>query len=530
MDSRRRSILLWLIPVFLTIALTSALMVAGRLGDMLLLTGGPATLFKGWLFVEDPRVAREVILAVLEVLAAIFAISITVVAIIVQLAATRYTSRVVDLFLADPLNAIIFFAYLVPLVHGFWLANTLTPGENQAISVGVFMIMATLSIVLIAPYFKFVFHFLQPSHIIDRIERSIETSLGEAAKGNAGNAGNGGDGKIGPQRLEVTNSIRQLSDIALSSIAQADIVLSMQCMRSLRQAGVYYLGLKKRLSADWFEVSRDHLVGLSDQLWRDTVARRTWVELEIFKQYEIAFTNSLRKVRDINSYIARGVREIAEHASREGEEESLALMIKGMNTFITHALGERDIRSTINVLYQYRLLGETLIERPELLGKIASHLRYYAQNSARRRIFFIVEVIAHDLRVLTENALDASMESCEAILPVLLDLIPETDPSGNHPFRQGLRKSQGMLAGFFIRRQKLELAKRVLDAMADEDREVLATVRAELLNAETRDFWEIEDRGEMFYFLEKEHREQVDLFFAWLLGETPLPSEIAQST
>lgn len=33
MDSRRRSILLWLIPIILTVALTSALMVAGRLGE-----------------------------------------------------------------------------------------------------------------------------------------------------------------------------------------------------------------------------------------------------------------------------------------------------------------------------------------------------------------------------------------------------------------------------------------------------------------------------------------------------------------
>ncbi len=520
MGSKRRSILVWLIPILLTIALTSFLMVAGRLGDMLLLTGGPTSAIKGWLFVEDPRVAREVILAVLEVLAAIFAISITVVAIIVQLAATRYTSRVVDLFLADPLNAIIFFAYLVPLVHGFWLANTLTGGENPAVSVGVFMIMATLSIILIAPYFKFVFHFLQPSHIIDRIERSIETSLGEAAGGNEETA---------RRRREVSNSIRQLSDIALSSIAQSDIVLSMQCMQSLRQAGVYYLSVKKRLPSDWFEVERDHLVGLSHQLWRDTVAKGTWVELEIFKQYEIAFTSSLRKVRDINSYIARSVREIAVEAQIQGEEESLALMIKGMNTFITHGLGERDIRSTINVLYQYRLLGETFLQRPELLGKIASHLRYYAQNSARRRIFFIVEVIAYDLRVLTEKAFGASMETCEAVLAVLLDLIPEADPSANQPFRHGLRKSQGLLAGFFIRHERLELVKRVFDAMAGEEREVLAAVRSELLNAETREFWEIEDRGESFYFLEKEHRGQVDLFFAWLLGETPLPSEIAQS-
>jgi len=402
------------------------------------------------------------------------------------------------------------------------LANTLTAGQNQAVSVGVFMVMATLSIILIARYFKFVFHFLQPSHIIDRIERSIETSLGEAATG---------DGDGAPLRLGVTNSIRQLSDIALSSIAQADIVLSMQCMRSLRRAGVYYLGLKKRLSADWSEVSQDHLVGLSHQLWRDTVAKGTRVELEIFKQFEIALISALRKVRDINSYIARSIHEIAGQASREGEEESLALLIRGMNTFITHALGERDIRSTINVLYQYRPLGETLIERSGqlvLLGKIASHLRHYAQNSARRRIFFIVEVIAHDLRVLTENAFAASMESCEAILAVRLDLIPEAGPSENHPFRHGLRKSQRLPAGYFIRRQKLELAKRVLDAMADEEREVLATARAELLNTETRDFGEIEARGESFYFLEKEHREQVDPFFAWLLGEPPLPREIAQ--
>ena len=520
MGSRRNTWLLWISPIVLTVAVTTGLMLFGRLADRWAAPDATTAFLENWVFVHDPLVARDVILNVLQVVAGIFAIMITVVAIIVQLSATRYTSRVVDLFLADPINVLIFFVYVVPLIYGMWLSNVLVEGQPAPISTGLFVVLATLSIILVIPYFQYVFVFLQPRHIIEKIETSIEKSLGETM--------------ADPKRVEraqsdVSNSIRQVSDIALSSIAQADIVLAMHCVDSIRQAATFYLRHKERLPTAWFKVDRNHIVGLSQDLWQEMVSSRTWIEMEVYKQFEIAFTHSLRKVRDVNSYVARGLREIAEAASGLERMETVELIVKGLNTFITYALSDRDIRSAVHVLYQYRLLGEALLHRAEVVERMAHHLKYYAHNSQRRGIYFVLDAIAYDLRVLIERAFASGGAAAVPLLEIFLELDQTAETKEDLARMRGVRKSQAMLAGFFIRAGRLELAKRIHDDMAGEDREFLAGIRQELFATQSRDFWEIEDRGVSFYYVEEPHRESVNDFFSWLLGERPLPREIAQS-
>ncbi len=522
MSQKRMPLMLWVLPTGLALALTIGLLVLGRLLDRWLIPGAPQGLLDNWLFVHDPVVARTVILAVLEVLAAIFAIMITVVAIIVQLSATRYTSRVVDLFLVDPFNRLVFFAYVVPLIHGFWLANVLQSGTVSPVSVGVFMVAATVSIILVIPYFRFVFVFLQPQHIIQRIETSIEQSLRMA--------------RDKPQRIpqaqqEVSNSIRQLSDIALSSIAQADIVLAVQCVDSMTQAAVYYLRQKERMQAGWFAVDRNHIVGLSAEVWRRMVECRTWMEMEVYKQTEIAFLTSLRgRVRDVNSYVARGLRQIAEAAAEHRQQETLQLLMKGLNTFITYTLSERDVRAAMQVLYQYRLLAETLTAHPETLEQIGGYLQHYARNSSRRNIHFIPEVIAYDLRLLIEQVLVAQPAVAERLLERLLELVADHDDAeGSVQRPQGLHKSLALLAARMIEYGRGDLACRIHDRLATEDPAYLSSLRRELSGQDSREFWEIEDRGVSFYYVEASQRAAVDEFFGWLSGERPLPDKDART-
>lgn len=519
MKARSPTLVLWLMPIVLAFVLSFVLMIVGRLGDAWVAEDVPH--LEEWLWVSDPEVARAVILAMLEVLAGVFAISITVVAIIVQLSATRYTSRVVDLFLADKFNAFIFFAYVVPLIYGLWLATAIDGDAAFARpSVVLFVVLSSLAVVLVIPYFKFVFYFLQPSKIIDTIERSVAKSLQQAMDKPA---------TAIRARGEASNSLRQLSDIAISSVHQSDTVLAMQALDSIKNTALIYIHQKSRLPEEWFHIGRYHIAGLSEEMWGEVVQQRTWMELEIFKQYEVAFVSSLRKVRDVNSTVSRSMREMAEAASVSDSDDTLRFFIKGMNTLIMYALSERDIRTAVHVLYQYRQLAEALLYRPDILEMIASHLKYYGQNSQRRRIFFILDAVAYDLRILIEKSFDRFPDSAEVLMRVFLELDQAAENQEDLAFLRGVRKSQAMLAGFFIRAERLDLAKQILDDMATESREFLQNIRRELFRTTTREFWEIEDRGVSFFYVEEEHRPSVERFFAWLLGERPLPAEIAKS-
>jgi hypothetical protein len=498
-----------------TLGVSALLMAAGWLTDYFFSPASHPLRWHGWLIVEDPEVARGIVVQLLQTLSGVFAITITVVAIIVQLSATRYTSRVVDLFLADKFNALVLFSYTVPLLYGFWLGNSITIESYSRVSMAIFNVLTTLAFVMLIPYFQYLFYFLQPSNIISKIESSIEQTLRKV--------------RLHPEyhdkgRREVTNSVQQLSDISLSSIAQSDIALALQALNSMRDIAVFYLQLKSKLDERWFNVDSGQIMGLSEEMREEIVRGRVWLEMELFKRYELAFTSSLRKVRDINSCVAMNLREIGTVAAGTGNDQTLDFIIKGFNTLVMYTLSERDIRSAVHVFYQYRILAESVLYRPEIVEKIGEHFKYYGQNSQRRRIFFIMDAVAYDLRVLIELAFGKFPESVERLLRLFLELDQVATSEADLSFLKGVRKSQAMLGGFFIRHGEPDLARRVLADMGSEKKDFLISIKRELFGVTTKEFWEIEDRGVSFYYVAPEERESMELFFSWLLGEKEPPA------
>ena len=59
-----------------------------------------------------------------QVIAAVLGIVITVVSIVVQLAATRYTSRVADLFFRDRINLGVMGFFVVACIKALWVSFT----------------------------------------------------------------------------------------------------------------------------------------------------------------------------------------------------------------------------------------------------------------------------------------------------------------------------------------------------------------------------------------------------------------------
>ena len=59
--------------------------------------------------------------------------------------------------------------------------------------------------------------------------------------------------------------------------------------------------------------------------------------------------------------------------------------------------------------------------------------------------------------------------------------------------------------------------------MEDERPERLASIRDELLNVESREFWEVSDRGVNFDYLGDERKAQLLRFFEWFGDRLPRP-------
>ena len=112
----------------------------------------------------------------------------------------------------------------------------------------------------------------------------------------------------------------------------------------------------------------------------------------------------------------------------------------------------------------------------------------------------------------------------------MLDLFLELD----QPLRakrqesglQGIHKAQMKLACYYLAVGAEDRARKIAQDMAGEDRERLQAARDQLIRVETKQFWEIIDRGRNFEFMPPRQKEQMDRFFALLAttGEPPRPS------
>ena len=75
-------------------------------------------------------------------------------------------------------------------------------------------------------------------------------------------------------------------------------------------------------------------------------------------------------------------------------------------------------------------------------------------------------------------------------------------------------------ATYFLQEGEEKLARQIFDDMRDERPDRLRSIRAELLAIDSKDFWEIVDRGENFDYLVPERKDKLHVFFGWFPKET----------
>ena len=127
----------------------------------------------------DPSSITDAVSSLAGMIAAVFGIVITVVSIIVQLSADRYTG-VARMFLRDRVNLVVMGYYLIACVCGVWLSVSIHRDYVPRMALLVMISATTLGLVLMAPYFRYVFWFLEPMNIISRIRSE---AVGVARRG-----------------------------------------------------------------------------------------------------------------------------------------------------------------------------------------------------------------------------------------------------------------------------------------------------------------------------------------------------------
>jgi hypothetical protein len=517
----------------LTLAAAAAVVFAALYVMDVFVTGGPPSAdgrgFFDYFFFDSDHIT-DAVSGLGAMIAAVLGIVITVVSIVVQLSAERYTG-VTAMFMRDRTNLLVMAFYVVACVCGVWVSLSLKGGFVPRLTLLGMLGLTVAGLVLMAPYFGYVFRFLEPANIIHRIQLEATTTAVQGATSEGERCAEAQAGTLA--------AMEELSDITSNSISGKDKIIASRAVDALKDLAIEYLETKSKARAGWFDIGptiRDNpdFVAMDPESLRDLVVRKTWFEWKVMRQYLGIYNEALAAMRDINYLIAIDTRYIGEKASDVGDDELVGLVFRFMNSYLRATLNAKDVRTAYNVMNQYRLLVEALLRGGKKAHAITAvgYMKYYAMVSYDMKLSFVTETVAYDVGALCQLAHEIESPAESELLSLFLEIDRPGMEHAHEVALKGVRKAQVKLASYYLSVGAEDLVGIIFRDMASESRERLRAIRDELARVESKDFWEIIDRGRNFEFMPDAQRAAMLKFFERFEGlneTTPVAADVQAS-
>jgi hypothetical protein len=490
-------------------------------------TGGVPESGSKELFHFEPSLITDALSGLAGMTAAVLGIVITVVSLLVQLTSDRYTG-VARMFLRDRTNVAVMSFYVITCVVGVFLSLSLHSEFVPRATVVAMMVATGSGIVIMLPYFAYVFRFLEPVNLIARIQAEAAVDLREASTARASKDLNAG-------QVHAITALEEMTDITSNSISGKDKIIASRSVDAIKDFVVDYLDIKHRVQPTWHHINEGiagnpDFVAMDPESLRDLEAAKTWLEWKALRQYLGIYAEAQSDMPDINYLIAIDTRYIAEAALAKKDKDVLDLSFRFMNSYLRAALNARAVRTAYNVMNQYRLMVESMIRggASDMAITGVRHMIYYGRTSYDMQLGFVTETVAWDVAALCEfahaqagKAVPADLD--DKMLAMFLELDQPLRVKRQESGLQGIRKAQIKLACYYLSVGAIDRARKIAKDMEGEDRERLWTIREQLVKVESKEFWEIIDRGRNFEFMPANQREQMDRFYD-LLPPLPRPS------
>jgi hypothetical protein len=512
----------WIAPVVGMVAAALLVFAAFYTLDLLWVTGvatAPGDIWAHYATM-DPDLITDALPALGMTIVAVLGIVLTVVAIIVQLSSDRYTG-VALMFLRDPVNIAVMSYYVLASLCAVWLSVSLHEDFVPKSLLFLVMGLTSVGLAIMLPYFAYVFWFLEPGNIIDRIRYHTSTLIRRGLRESD-------PARIDRTQQRVLNLVEEITDIANNSIDGKDKIVTGRAVDALRDLLIDYIGNKPEAERPWFRIGpslreNPDFVAMDIELMNELELRWLWVEWKTMRQYLGVYNEAIGSMQDINYLIAIDTRYIGEAAADRGDTELIRMVLRFMNSYMRSAINQRSTRAAYNVLHQYRMLIEALLRLGH--GPVAregvAFLKYYGHTAFEDNQNFVTETVAFDLAALCKFAHRKHNAEEEHILRQFLDLDRPTRGHRQERGLRGVRKAQAKLAAYYISVGAKDKAQLIADDMVTETADLLHSVRDELARVETAHFWEIVDRGHNFDYLPPEERAQLGTFFSWLDAAPP---------
>ncbi len=469
---------------------------------------------------DDVGVLANVLGGLTQVAPAILGLAITVIAIIVEMASNKYSAKVMDLFVNDPINFAVMTLFVVTSINSLWVAHIPTQTFFPFVSMMLNVILIIISLLIVIPYFYNIFNFLHPNNFIKYVEFQTMKVFDTLLKTQD-------DTKVDELKGKLHENIDFIGDIAINSVVQGDRAVSQYCAGILKEICIYYDGVKKNLPPTFFKLSHRELedpdfIDFSDFVTSTIEQKQIWFERKILRMLEIIFNMSRENLRTVASGVLLDTMRIGQKACEEKDRNLIFTVMQQYNTFLRYAINNNDPRTAFNILEHYRNFGESLMPvLPDEVEKVVFYFRYYALEAQKRHVLFILETAAHDISRLVEEAYELNAPIHKELLQQFLKLDQPLEESDSKQITQqemsliGVRLAQVKLAAYYIMKNRIDYAKLIFEDLRVEPMSRINTIRDMINMSSSEEYWEMTGRGVNFFYVSPEQRESLTKFFEW---------------
>ena len=430
----------------------------------------------------------------------LMAVAFTTVAIAVPLTANMYSLKFLEFFIKDRINAAVLtfvvFAGLNNTAIAWAIKDDFVPNTALLLSLA----LVAFAVALLFPYLYYIFRFLHPNTLLERLEAEITADLQMVARNQS---------QAARYRKLVSEGIEHIANIGIRSVDRVDRNTAIESVLSLERVTHTYWAFKPQLPLTWFEADPGFFLGFGARAVKEFTATHIWTEMKVFSQLRQVMSAAVPRTHDLVSTIAKTTRKLGLDETVNRDVALREMVVEYFNTFIRLAITRKDDRSVFTLFDQYRMLAESLNStQPDLVLEIAYYFEYYGQVARDAGLSFLVSSIAHDLGLLVQNAFQSYAPNRQALLERFLNY----DLKTRQPL-PGVKKAHAILASFLLLTGQVEQAAVIGDSFHGLDPVMIKTIRDELLQINREKYWEVTERRVNVDYVPDGQREKLRQFF-----------------
>jgi hypothetical protein len=435
----------------------------------------------------------------------LLALTFTVVAIAVPLTANLYSLKFLEFFIKDRVNAVVLTLVVLADLTSFWLIVSLkedfTPRSLLAVSFGLLV----LCLAVLFPYLHYVFRFLHPSTLLQRLEDEINTAVLSARRRPEHAAG---------LRKVVADGLEHIANIGVRSVERTDRATAIESIFTFERVARAYWAQKEQMPPPWFVADPDSFRGFSTRTVDEFTESRTWVEMKLFSQLRGVMSAAVPRTHDVADTVARALRHLALEPTARTDATVRELIVDYFNTCLRLAISRRDSHTAFTLFDNYLQYAIAInAEQPKFVQELAFYFDYYGHLARSLGLTFIAESAAHDLGALTQHAWETQAPNRQK----LLERFANVDSQDKTPL-PGVKKAQARLASYLMLSEHAEQVALMREEFTGLPRAFIEQIADDLLHVRREKYWEIGGRRANIDYVPDAQREMLRQFFESLLA------------